>query len=157
MIFFGIICLLLRNLSPNTEYAAPVWHLSLKTQTQQIEKTHRTVARWSCRQWWNTNSFGDMFTKLEWQTLESRREQSSLSFYYKILSDTVSVVKEIYLTPAPRLRQTRTSQNHWTVLHAPRIQWCLEEFTLRPRPHPRIIPYRKILISSVLSDVKVFI
>ena len=46
----------------------------------------RTTARWTCRRWRNTSSVGDMLDELEWPSLEARREQSSLTFFYKIHS-----------------------------------------------------------------------
>ena len=52
---------------------------------------------------------GDMLDDLEWPSLETRREQSSLTFFYKIHSGTVSLDKDKYLTPAPNLRRTRAS------------------------------------------------
>ena len=67
-----------------------------------------TAARWTCRRWRNTSSVGDMLDELEWPSLETRREQSSLTFFYKIHSGTVSLDKDKYLTPAPNLRRTRT-------------------------------------------------
>ena len=69
----------------------------------------RTAARWTCRRWRNTSSVGGMLDELEWPSLETRREQSSLTFYYKILSGTVSLDKDKYLTQAPNLRRTRAS------------------------------------------------
>ena len=57
----------------------------------------------------NTSSVGEMLDELEWPSLESRRERSSLTFFYKILSGTVSLDKDKYLTPAPNLRRTRAS------------------------------------------------
>ena len=47
-----------------------------------------------------------MLDELEWPSLETRREQSSLTFFYKIHSGTVSLDKYEYLTPAPNLRRT---------------------------------------------------
>ena len=41
--------------------------------------------------------------------LETRREQSSLTFFYKIHSGTVDLDKDKYLTLAPNLRRTRAS------------------------------------------------
>ena len=67
----------------------------------------RTAARWTSRRWRNASSVGDMFDELEWPSLD--REQSSLIFFYKINSDTVSLDKDKYLTPAPNLRRTRAS------------------------------------------------
>ena len=75
----------------------------------QVEKVQRTAARWTCRRWRNTSSVGDMLDKLEWPSLEARREQSSLTFFYKIHSGTVFLDKDKYQTPAPNLRRTRAS------------------------------------------------
>ena len=76
---------------------------------QPYYETQRTAARWTCRRWKNTSSVGDMLDELEWPSLETRREQSSLTFFYKIHSGTVSLDKDKYLTPAPNLRRTRAS------------------------------------------------
>ena len=66
---------------PRLEYAAPIWHAYHATQIRQVEKVQRTAARWTCRRWRNTSSVGDMLDELEWPSLETRREQSSLTFY----------------------------------------------------------------------------
>ena len=91
------------------EYAAPIWHPYHETQIGQVEKVQRTAARWTCRRWRNTSSVGDMLDELEWPSVENRREPSSLTFFYKIHSGTVSLDKDKYLTPAPNLRRTRAS------------------------------------------------
>ena len=75
----------------------------------KVEKVQKTAARWTCRRWRNSSSVGDMLDELEWPSLQSRRERSSLTFLYKIHSGTVSLGKDKYLTPAPNLRRTRTS------------------------------------------------
>ena len=82
---------------PQLEYAAPIWHPYHETQIEKVEKVQRTAARWTC-------SVGEMLDELEWPSLESRRERSSLTFFYKIHSGTVSLDKDKYLTPAPNLR-----------------------------------------------------
>ena len=66
---------------PKLEYAAPIWHPYHETQIGQVEKVQRTAARWTCRRWRNTSSVGDMLDDLEWPSLETRREQSSLTFF----------------------------------------------------------------------------
>ena len=50
-------------------------------------------------------TFGKKNTNWE----NTRREQSSLTFFYKIHSGTVDLDKDKYLTPAPNLRRTRAS------------------------------------------------
>ena len=94
---------------PHLEYAAPIWHPYHETQTEKVEKVQKTAARWTCRRWRNSRSVGDMLDELEWPSLQSRRERSSLTFFYKIHSGTVSLDKDKYLTPAPNLRRTRAS------------------------------------------------
>ena len=74
-----------------------------------MEKVQRTAARWTCRIRRNTSIVGDMLDELEWPSLETRREQSSITFFYNIYSGTVSLDKDKYLTPAPNLRRTRVS------------------------------------------------
>ena len=50
-----------------------------------------------------------MLDELEWPSLEARREQSSLAFFYKIHSGTVSLEKDKYLTSALNIIRTRPS------------------------------------------------
>ena len=50
-----------------------------------------------------------MLDELEWPTLEARREQSFLIFFYKIHSGTVALGKDKFLTSAPNIRRTRAS------------------------------------------------
>ena len=59
------------------------------TETEKVEKVQRTAA--------NTSSINDMLDEL--------KLKSSLTFFYKIHSGTVSLDKDIYLTPAARLSQ----------------------------------------------------
>ena len=94
---------------PQLKMAAPIWHPYHETQIEKVEKVQRTAARLTCRRWRNTSSVGEMLDELEWPILESRRERSSLTFFYKIHSGTVSLDKDKYLTPAPNLRHTRAS------------------------------------------------
>ena len=85
---------------PQLEYAAPIWHSYNDTDIDQVEKVQMTAARWTCRRWRNRSSVDDMLDELEWPTVEACREQSSLTFFYKIHSGIVSPDKDKYLTPA---------------------------------------------------------
>ena len=96
---------------PQLEYTAPIWNPYHKLQTQEVEKVQRTAARWTCRRWMNTCTVGDMLDELECPSLGVRREQSSLTFFYKIHSSTVSLDKDKYLPPAPNLKRTRASHD----------------------------------------------
>ena len=97
---------------PQLEYAAPIWHPYNETETKKVEKVQKTAARWVCRRWHNKSSVDDMLSNdLDWPSLEDRRLKSSLTFFNKIHSGTVSLDKDKYLTPAPRLRSTRASHD----------------------------------------------
>ena len=129
---------------PKLEYAAPIWHPYHETQTGQVKKIQRTAARWTCRRWRNTSSFGDMLDELEWPSLETRREQSSLTFFYKIHSSAVSLDKDKYLTPAPNLRRTRAShESQYT-------RYLAYSDGLKNSFFPRTIPMWNSLPSSVV-------
>ena len=131
---------------PKLEYAAPIWHPYHETQIGQVEKVQRTAARWTCRRWRNNSSVGDMLDDLEWPSLETRREQSSLTFFYKIHSGTVSVDKDKYLTPAPNLRRTRAShESQYT-------RYFAYSDALKNSFFPRTIPMWNNVPSSVVSS-----
>ena len=96
---------------PKLEYTAPIWSPYLKFQINQIEKVQWTAARWTCRRWWNTSSVGEMLDELEWPSLESRRDQSSLLLFHKIHCGAVSFEKDKYMTPAHSLKTIRSSHS----------------------------------------------
>ena len=131
---------------PKLEYAAPIWHPYHETQIGQVEKVQRTAARWTCRRWRNTSSVGYMLDDLEWPSLETRREQSSLTFFYKIHSGTVDLDKDKYLTPAPNLRRTRASHESQYTRHFAYSDALKNSF------FPRTFPMWNSLPSSVVSS-----
>ena len=85
--------------------------------------------------WRNTSSVGDMLDELEKPSLETHREQSSLTFFYNIHSGTMSLDKDKCLTLVPNLRSTRASnKSQYTrylaysdalkILSSPRLSLC---------------------------------
>ena len=109
-------------------------------------RVQRTAARWTCSRWRNTSSIGDMLDELEWPSLETRREQSSLTFFYKIHSGTVSLDKDKYLTLAPNLKRTRAShESQYT-------RYLAYRNALKNSFFPTTIPMWNSLPSSVVSS-----
>ena len=109
----------------------------------------KTAASWTCRQWHNKSlSVDDMLDELEWpsDSLEDRRVKSSLTFFYKIHSGTVSLDKDRYLTPAPNLRSTRASHN------SQYTRYMTYSDALKNSFFPRTIPLWNSLPSSVVSS-----
>ena len=119
---------------PQLEYAASICHPYHETQIGQVCKMQRTAVSWTCRRWRNTNSVGDMIDELEWQSLRTRREQSSLAVFYRIYCSTMSLDKDKYLTPAPNLRRTRAShESQYT-------RYLAYSYALKNSFFPRTIP-----------------
>ena len=83
---------------PQLEYAAPIWHPYHETQIGQMEKVQRGQLPGGHAGDRETLvlSVGDMLDELEWPSLETHREQSSLAFFYTIHSGTVSLDKYKY-------------------------------------------------------------
>ena len=131
---------------PQLGCAGPVWSPCRGLRIQEVEKVRRTAARWTCRRWRNTSSVGDMLDELEWPSLEARREQSSLTFFYKIHSGTVSLDKDECLTPGPSLQRTRAS-------HDLQCTRCFAySDALKSSFFPRTIPLWNSLPSSLVSS-----
>ena len=111
-----------------------------------MEKVQKTAARWTCRRWHNRSSVDDMLDELEWPSREDRRVKSSLTFFYKIHSGTVSLDKDRYLTPAPNLRSTRASHN------SQYTRYTAYSDALKNSFFPRTIPLWNSIPSSVVSS-----
>ena len=74
----------------------------------------KTATRLTCRLLRNLSGVGDMLDELEWPFLEARGEQSSLTFFYKIHSGTVSVGREKYPSPPPIVRSGASQESKYT-------------------------------------------
>ena len=85
---------------PQLEYAAPVWNPNHQTEIDRIEKVQRTAARWACRRWRNQRH-------LQWPELMERRQQASLTFFYKIHNNLVTIDKNRHMSEAGN-RSTRS-------------------------------------------------
>ena len=72
--------------------------------------------------------------------------KSSLTFFYKIHSGTVSLDKDGYLTPARNLRSTRASHN------SQYTRYMAYSDALKNSFFPRTIPLWNSLPSSVVSS-----
>ena len=124
------------------------WHPYNETETKKVEKVQKTAASCICRRWHNTSSIDDIHNDFDWPSLEDRRLKSSLTFFYKIHSGTVSLDKDKYLTPAPRLRSTRVSHDSQYTRY---MSDALKN-SFFPRIHSFTIPLWNSLPSSVVAS-----
>ena len=102
---------------PKLEYAAPVWMPHHQIDIDRIEKVQRTAARWTCRRWRNQSHVGEMLADLDWPELQERRQQASLSLFYKIHNNLAIVNKNRYLSEAGG--GSRRTRSHPFQYHRP--------------------------------------
>ena len=69
---------------PQLEYCSSIWHPWQKNLTYQIERVQRSAACYVLNDYHYTSSVSHMIKTLNWQTLEQRRINSSLTLLYKI-------------------------------------------------------------------------
>ena len=88
-----------------------------QTEIDRIETVQRTTARWACRLWRNQSLVGEMIEELQWpELLERRQQQASLTFFYKIHNNLITVDKNRYL---PETGGNRSTKSHPFQYHRP--------------------------------------
>ena len=90
----------------------------------------RTAARWACRRWRNQNHVGEMLEELQRPELQERRQQASLTFFYKIHNNLVTIDKNRYLSKAGGNRSTGS---HSFQYHRPNAYTGGLKFSFFPR------------------------
>ena len=78
---------------PQLEYAAAVWDPYTKEKTSQIEQVQRRAARYVCNDYYSREEgcVSAMIDQLGWRSLEQRRADIRLVFFYKCFHDLVAV------------------------------------------------------------------
>ncbi len=97
---------------PSLEYASSVWSPHTQKNIKKLDSVQRS-ARYVMNDFSSHSSVTAMMQHLEWQRLETRRQQAWLMMFYCIIHDLVDISANPYLTPAPlttRGHQTRFFQ-----------------------------------------------
>jgi len=89
------------------EYSSAIWDPRLKKDKTNLEKINRRAARFVMQDYKQTSSVTSMLEKLEWPSLEKRREHQRLTTMYKIVHGLVAI-PTTNLIPA----DSRTRSNH---------------------------------------------
>ena len=115
---------------PNLEYSCPVWNPYIKKDVTRIEMIQRRAARFVLQRYRQRHSVTTMLQKLQWDTLEKRRQAACLALMFKIQAETIAINPAHYLTPrAPAI--TRNYHPNQYQLIPVRIQ--LYQFSYFPR------------------------
>ena len=83
---------------PKLEYAAAVWDPHLISDRNTLEKVQRRAARYVKGIYTYNASVTQMLNELQWESLESRREQFRLVMLYKLLKQNVYFPSEYSYT-----------------------------------------------------------
>ena len=99
---------------PQLEYCNTIWHPWQEKLSHSIERVQRAAARYVMNDYSRHSSVTSMLETLKWQTLEQRRNYSSLIMLFKI-SHGLVIVDHHHLIPTVRkpynfvLPQSRTN------------------------------------------------
>ena len=93
------------------EYACVAWDPYLDKDIQALDKVQIRAARFVSRDYRRTSSVSEMLNNLNWDSLESRRQQSRLRMMSKIVSQKVAIPAEQYLnTGSTRTRTVNSAK-----------------------------------------------
>ena len=113
---------------PCLEYTAAIWDPHDKKHIQNLEKIQRRAARFVCNDYHTTSSVSKMLEKLDWPSLEHRRQETRLVMLRKILDGDLKVNLE-GIRPAP----TRQRRGHNKQLEVPFCNKDLRQKAFLPR------------------------
>ena len=87
---------------PQLEYAASVWDPWTKKKCHQLEMVQRRAARYVFNSYGLSTSPTEMIQRLGWRSLQQRRADIRLIFFYKSLNGLVAVDFSSELKPQVR-------------------------------------------------------
>jgi len=97
-------CSMIRSI---LEYASIVWSPYTQRNIQLIESVQRRSARFTLNDYSPYNSVTNMLTRLDWNSLENRRNELRLQMLYKIIHQLVDIDTNGLLSPRPHYHSTR--------------------------------------------------
>ena len=87
---------------PRLEYCSCVWDLHTNSNINQIEAIQRRAARYVFNKYHPMESVSSMIKELNWQSLETRRRNASLTIMYRISHNQLPSINPLnFLTLVP--------------------------------------------------------
>lgn len=93
---------------PNLEYCSSVWDPHNKSLKAKLERIQRKAARFVSKDFRRTSSVTTMLQNLNWPTLETRRQVSSLTMVHRILNNNIAINPDSMFT----MNSTNTRKQH---------------------------------------------
>ena len=88
---------------PTLEYCSSVWDPYTQKDIDRIENIQKQAARFVTNTYSKTpGTVTNIMSELKWNTLESRRQTSRLTLFYKMVNNYVAINPSQYLTPYTR-------------------------------------------------------
>lgn len=97
---------------PLLEYASTVWDPYTENNIHRLEMVQRRAARYVLSRYRNTSSVSDMYTQLQWTTLQERRRTARLCMFFKIHHGAVAINPEDHMTRLNRTTRHVNSQGY---------------------------------------------
>ena len=85
---------------PQLEYALMVWDPVTKSSMAKVESVQRHAARFCYSDYRWTSSVISVLQELDWEDLQSRREQNKVAMMYRIVNNLVEIPADQYVTAA---------------------------------------------------------
>ena len=128
---------------PKLEYATVAWNPHKQNYIDTLEKNQRSAARFTLNDHRRKTSPTELINKLGWETLETRRIQHQLTYFYKIKQNLINIkLPQHIITPCSCT--WNSNPNKYIQIHA-RINTYAYSF------YPRVIRAWNTLPPEVIS------
>ena len=112
---------------PKLEYATVAWNPYKQNNIDTLDKIQRSAARFTLNAHRRKTSTTKLINKLGWETLETRRIQHQLTFFYKIKQNLINIkLPQNIITPCSCTRNS--NPNKYIQIHA-----RINAYSLYPR------------------------
>ena len=103
---------------PKLEYATIAWNPHKQNNIDTLKKIQRSAARFSLNDH-RRKSTTELINKLGWETLETRRIQHQVTFFYKIKQNLINInLPQHIITPCFCTRNSNPNINIYAYIHS---------------------------------------
>ena len=140
---------------PAMEYATTAWAPHTAQNCNKLEQVQRRAARFACHRYERTASVTAMLNNLKWETLETRRNNQTLTMFYRMQHNMVVSLNHdgtdgpsIQSSCLPVIRHVSASAAGPSV-HTAAVISDLITYLPHPNPFCSRVPLRSSVVSVV--------